>query len=104
MRRFWRSPAVEQPAAAPPGPVTAEWVQRESGLPWLPLLLDFPYEESRREVMRLLDRFVEHRAGEGRGWRSLCLHGLGSELTRSPRHYGYSEEDAPYGWTAIAGR
>jgi len=86
------------------------WVQGKSGLPWLELAIQFPFEEMLVEVKRLRHRFVSHRSGGkkgysdgNRGWKALTLHGLGPEKTGDYLQYGYqSDAEAPYVWTEIA--
>jgi len=103
-QKFWLENSLEadRRAHAYSTAISPEWVLHHSGLPWLLLQLQIPYHDIAKEALRLLDRFVEHRGGIGRGWRSLCIHGIDEEKTRSARHYGHVEEDAPYRWTSIA--
>ena len=73
-----------------------------SGLPWLRLDLAFPHERMLDEARRQAARFVSHR-GNGRGWRSLCLHGISPTHTLAATEYGYAgEHEAPHRWTEIA--
>lgn len=90
---------------------TFPWILGQSGLPWLPLRLDFPYEAMAEEALRLRDRFVSHRSGKegggyvdgNRGWAAIALHGVSAEHTMSFNMYGYKgEEEVPYRWTEIA--
>jgi Aspartyl/Asparaginyl beta-hydroxylase len=77
---------------------TVEW-----SIPWLALDLDFPAEAMLREAQALADKFVVHRSSNGRGWKSLCIHGLGSAKTQDATQYGFaSEADAIHDWTDIA--
>lgn len=103
-RAFWLENAIESARSTTQQAQIAstEWIMNHSGLPWLQLQVQLPYQEMALEALRLLDKFVEHRGGIGRGWRSLCIRGIDEEKTRSPRHYGYSEESAPYTWTSVA--
>lgn len=80
------------------------WIEKQSGVPWLRLDMDFPHEEAEKEAATIRQRFVEHRGGEGhRGWRSVCIHGLNAEMTQDHTHYGYKDRDsAPYLWTDVA--
>lgn len=105
LRDFWRRTIVPANAAPiPPRHIDSGWIQNESGLPWLPLQLNLPYQTMAAEALSVMDQFVEHRGGDGRGWKSLCLHGIDSTKTRSPRHYGHTEYSAPYRWTEVASR
>jgi hypothetical protein len=72
------------------------------GLPWLRLDLRCDPAALMAEAEAVEARAVPHRAN-GRGWRSLCLHGLGATATCDATEYGYeSEAAAPHAWTEIA--
>ncbi len=74
-----------------------------SGLPWLRLDLPFDAAAMLSEVRALDSRFVTHRASTGRGWSSICLHGLGEGMTQSAKKYGYADDlNAPLDWTKAA--
>ena len=74
-----------------------------SGLPWLRLDVSFDAERLLQEAVAVLPRFVPHRSN-GRGWKSLCLHGIGPAQTLAATEYGFAGEAvAPHGWTEIAG-
>ncbi len=75
-------------------------------LPWMKLNLDgldspFPLEEIYAEAKALESKAFPHRANpmESRGWKSICLHGLGDSMTESEDQYGYGIDNAPYKWT-----
>lgn len=72
-----------------------------SGIPWLILDTAFDHKAALDEVTQVKHHFVSHRS-DGRGWKSLCLHGLSSTLTEHPEKYGFYEGKAPYSWTEIA--
>lgn len=62
-------------------------------LPWFPVELDgFNYLKMYDEARAVKSRFVEHRAlgteyGYGKGWKSLCLHGLSEHRTENWERY-----------------
>jgi hypothetical protein len=69
----------------------------------LDLDVNMPYAEMLSEARALRDRFVVHRMNDGQGWRSLCIHGVGSENTDSANMYGKDAADESiYDWTNIA--
>ena len=73
-----------------------------SGLPWLKLDVSFPHERLLEEARRQAGRYVSHRSN-GRGWKSLCLHGIGPTHTLAATSYGFaSEQEAPHRWTEVA--
>lgn len=81
------------------------WIFRECTAPWLRLLIDAPYKEMLAEARSLRHRFVVHREGDGRGWKSLCIHGISASHTDSWQSYGYtSENEVIYDWTDIKDR
>ena len=80
----------------------AEWIFRESHLPYLEMDISMPYAEILAEARAVRHRFVTHREGDGEGWMSLCIHGMSAEQTDAPNMYGYTHETAPYTWTDIA--
>ena len=78
------------------------WVMYQSRLPWLEVQgLNLPYAEMLAEAQALRDRFVLHREGCGRGWRSLCVHGTSTEQTDAPSAYGLPETETVFDWTDI---
>lgn len=79
-----------------------DWILNDSGAPWLPLIMDAPFEQMLNEARALRHRFVRHRMYDGEGWHSLCLHGLAADMTDSHSHYGIPEDQAKYDWTEIA--
>jgi len=79
------------------------WIYKESLVPWIELQgLDIPYKEILEEAKSLKNKFVKHRSNDSSGWFSLCIHGMGSELTDSPETYGVNFQDANYVWTDIS--
>lgn len=81
------------------------WIMHQSRLPWLEIQgLNLPYADMLSEAQALRDRFVVHREGCGRGWRSLCVHGTSAEQTDAPSAYGLTEKDTAYAWTDIQNR
>lgn len=88
------------------------WVLKESRLPWMPLAIDYPWQDMLKEAENVLDEFVGHRTGgeagtyEGNeGWKAVCLHGIDKHKTHDCRIYGYpSDAEAPHQWTEIADR
>lgn len=78
------------------------WIFNKCTAPWLRLLIDAPYKDMLNEAISLKHRFVTHREGDGRGWRSLCIHGISAEHTDSWKSYGYTDESqVHYDWTDI---
>jgi len=83
-------------------------IVKESGLPWLPLNIEVPYQEMLEEAIKIKHLFVFHRDQDvqggyrHKGWKSLCIHGISSEKTNHFTEYGYkSNEETPYVWTNI---
>ena len=77
-----------------------KWIIEESNVPWLRLDLDFPHEAMLEEAKNVNSRFVIHRKMHGRGWKSLCIHGISDEETNAYQMYGYeNEKDVNYVWT-----
>lgn len=88
-------------------------ILNKSGLPWLPLDIQFPHEKMAQEAKAVRDLFVSHRSGTkdggyingNKGWAALALHGISATNTQSYNMYGYkSEKEVPYQWTEIAER
>jgi hypothetical protein len=73
----------------------------QSHAPYLELVINAPYAEMLAEAQALRERFVYHRPMDGKGWRSLCLHGISAERTGTPQEYGYTSDQVPYTWTEI---
>src|SRR5713226_3100226 len=75
----------------------------QSGIPWLEITLDFDYSSMLIEAHALYDLFVGHRFSNGKGWKSLCIHGISPTHTMSANNYGYADEmQAPHTWTEVA--
>jgi hypothetical protein len=77
------------------------WIKCQSGLPWLHLTIDVPYEEIIKELESIQSLLVPHRDnyGEHQGWKSFCIHGKSFDATRENEHYNDSR---PYIWTSEA--
>lgn len=79
-------------------------------LPWMPLDLkklgrDFPAEAILQEAKAIEHLAVAHKSDgdSSKGWKSLCLHGLGTQATLSCDEYGYKyDHETPYTWTPAA--
>lgn len=79
------------------------WIITKSKLHWLKIQgMPIPHSDMLAEAKNLRHRFVNHRADNGTGWYSLCIHGISSEKTNSANTYGYTDATAPYCWTEIA--
>lgn len=78
----------------------AQYIRKQSGLPYLELHIDVPTEQIMREWRDVSSRAVMHRDTdavlnyENQGWRSLTLYGVKSGITTST--------DGPHHWTDIA--
>ena len=70
--------------------------------PWLPLTLNFPRDEILAEARSVKHLFVPHRLDSGRGWHSLCIHGVAPDVTSRPEDHGYNSSSVSYIWTEIA--
>ena len=79
---------------------SAKEIQTKLGIPWLRLLIDVPYTEIYREFINLDIPLVEHRSHDivagvkNKGWKSLTLHGIDSNITE--------DIDGEHGWTEVA--
>ena len=71
-----------------------DWITQRSGIPWLKLALEIPYQDILTEIKNNAELLVDHRDdyGEHQGWRSFCIHGKGLTQTQ------YSEDDKPFVW------
>lgn len=78
-----------------------EWIQAQSGLPWLQLKIDVPYQTILEEISNIQTLLSLHRDdyGEHQGWKSFCLHGKSYDATREEIYY---KDSRPYVWTAEA--
>jgi hypothetical protein len=72
-------------------------------IPYLQMdIPSFNSEMMLNEAMSLEPVAVPHREDNSQGWKSLCLHGLGSQKTMSCDRYGYIHEtETPYAWTEV---
>ena len=75
------------------------WILANSGLAWLELDIDIPYQEISQEASQVFYQRVEHRDSDSvlgygnQGWHSLCLHGESATAT--------SSDQGPMTWTDI---
>lgn len=71
-----------------------EWIRFHSGLPWLKLLVDVPYDDIFAEIKSSTDFLIDHRDeyGEHRGWKSFCIHGKSRVQT------SHCEDTRPWHW------
>jgi hypothetical protein len=78
-----------------------DWIQSQSGLPWLPLSLLIPHESILTEIKNIEKLLSVHRDeyGEHFGWKSFCIHGKAYNATRELEYY---KDDRPYNWTTEA--
>jgi Aspartyl/Asparaginyl beta-hydroxylase len=85
----------------------AEWIIFHSGVPYVPLEIEGPWEFMLAEARGLDAEFVRHR-GDGDGWSSLCVHGVGAYKTMSansyPEYADMPDNQVPYDWTEIVNR
>ena len=89
--------------------ISYQQIVKESGLPWLPLKIDIPYQSMLEEAQSIKHLFVPHRDKDRqggyrhKGWKSLCIHGISAEKTNHFTEYGYkSNDETPYVWTETA--
>jgi len=77
---------------------TAEWVCRQSGLPWLKLDIEIPVDTIHKEIQAIQQYLVAHRTdyNEHADWSSFCIHGKAFDATREQEYYN---DDRPYIWT-----
>jgi hypothetical protein len=78
-----------------------EWIRTQSGLPWLLLTVDVPYQCIFEEIINIQSLMVPHRDqyAEHKGWHSFCVHGKSHDATREDMNYNDSR---PHVWTAEA--
>jgi hypothetical protein len=78
-----------------------EWIQTQSGLPWLALDIAVPVDAIAEEIKRIEPRLVDHREeyASDQGWKSFCIHGKAWDATREDSYY---QDDRPYVWTDLA--
>lgn len=85
----------------------ANWIIFKSGIPYLPLTIEGPWQEMYAEALALDNEFVTHRS-DGEGWSSLSIHGLSAKQTLShdeyPEYANTCIDQAPYAWTEIQDR
>jgi hypothetical protein len=80
---------------------TFDWIKNQSGLPWLQLNIEIPFEEIVNEIESIQSLLVSHRDGYGEhsGWKSFCIHGKSFDATREDEYYNDSR---PHIWTPEA--
>jgi len=80
---------------------TFDWIQKHSGLPWLPLSSSVPYDAILAEIKNVKSLMSVHREeyNEHQGWKSFCIHGKAYDATKED---GYYKDDRPYIWTPEA--
>jgi len=80
---------------------TADWIRKQSGLPWLPLDIEIPTDVILSEIQNIKHLLTVHRDdyAEHSGWSSFCIHGKAYNATREDEHYNDSR---PYIWTPEA--
>jgi hypothetical protein len=78
-----------------------EWIKTQSGLPWLPLTIEIPYDLIAEELNHIQHLLVNHRDdyAEHDGWKSFCIHGKSYDATREKTHYN---DHRPLAWTKEA--
>jgi len=79
-------------------------IMDETRMPWIPVPIEVPYKDILDEALRLYytSCFSDHRP-DANGWKSVCIHGLGSTLTGVPEDYGLEGEEADLSdWCDIA--
>jgi hypothetical protein len=71
-----------------------KWITKHSGVPWLRLSMQIPYEDILKEIRNNVDFLVDHRDdyGEHQGWKSFCIHGKSLHTTR------HCTDDRPFHW------
>jgi hypothetical protein len=77
---------------------TAEWVRKQSGLPWLKLDIEIPVAIIHEEILAIKRYLVAHRTdyNEHTDWSSFCIHGKAFDATREDEYYN---DTRPYTWT-----
>lgn len=78
-----------------------DWICNHSGLPWLRLNIDVPWQTILNEIVNIQSLLTQHRDdyGEHQGWYSFCIHGKSYNATREDAYYNDSR---PYIWTPEA--
>jgi hypothetical protein len=78
-----------------------DWIQTQSGLPWLPLTVPIPHESILAEIKNIQSLLTVHRDdyGEHFGWKGFCIHGKAYDATRESQYYA---DDRPHNWTTEA--
>jgi len=81
--------------------VSADWIRKHSGLPWLPLDIKIPTDIIFEEIQNIKHLLTAHRDdyAEHSGWSSFCIHGKAYNATREDRYYNDSR---PHIWTPEA--
>jgi hypothetical protein len=73
-----------------------------SGIPWLELDIPVNVDVWKQQALEAEPHYQEYRDSESDKWSSCCLHGLGTDKTRTADNYGYDEYHAPYQYTDLA--
>jgi hypothetical protein len=78
-----------------------DWIQKQSGLPWLLLTLAVPYCDILAEIKNIESLMSLHREdyNDHQGWKSFCIHGKSYNATKEDSYYN---DDRPYIWTPEA--
>lgn len=79
-------------------------IMDETVMPWIPVPINVPHKDILDEALRLLytSCFTDHRP-DANGWKSVCIHGLGSTMTGTPDDYDLEGEEADLSdWCDIA--
>jgi hypothetical protein len=82
------------------------WITQQK-IPYLPLNISGPWHDMLQEARAVDHMFVDHRGtSANQGWSSLCIHGLGAELTDAAGAYAQyrhrPDSELPYHWTTVA--
>jgi hypothetical protein len=104
---------------------TAEWIIKESGIPWLELDIDSPQQDLEKEIRAHKERFVlftsnvpkdsettKSREAQAKRinvtdadkhWSFLCMYGIGSEIVAMQNEYPHLRgKNIPHKWTDVA--
>lgn len=89
--------------AQPPYHLNADfdWIQAQSGLPWIQLSINVPYDTISQELSGIESLMTTHRDqySDTQGWKSFCIHGKSYNATREDSYYN---DKRPYVWTPEA--
>lgn len=81
-----------------------KWIRHESKCRSLVLQIDNDLKNLKNEIMSKIFLAVDHREEEGKGWKSLTLHGYSSLMTDSDDFYRDMGLDLPEkkDWTSVS--